>query len=155
MKLAMKLVAAVFCASIGIGMHGAAAFQPPTPRFRPPTALASYLDTLQPPAPGCPHAAAATAAAPPPATNYATMTDTTYDPVRAELKLLMNNPSWDDGYVRLRSISTFTTTRPPPPRHHRQIAGAPLPPPRVALQRHLRRRDGNWRLERRRDALRH
>jgi len=51
------------------------------------------LDALSPPATaGCPHAAAAAAAAPPVAVE-----GPEYAPIREELKLLMNNPSWDDG----------------------------------------------------------
>lgn len=93
------------------------AFQPLAPRLQRTTALAStYLDRLSAPPQtqaqqaGCPHAAAAAAAA---ATSYAPIINYDINAVREELKVLMNNPSWDDGslaplFIRLAWHSSGT-----------------------------------------------
>mmetsp|Transcript_12129 Transcript_12129/g.16941 ORF Transcript_12129/g.16941 Transcript_12129/m.16941 type:complete len:395 (+) Transcript_12129:46-1230(+) len=86
---------------------GCEAFQPQLQRATrtrtlPTKLCSSYLDSLN--SPGCPHATAVAAAAVPAPASYAAKPTTkssidtaTLAAVREELKLLMDNPSWDDG----------------------------------------------------------
>lgn len=109
--LAASAILVLLVVGVFIDSDGVAAFQMPlTPRQRTTTTAlgSSYLDTLDPSAAACPHAAAASAYAPPASTS-----NVDYDAVRQELKLLLDNPSWDDGslapiFIRLAWHSSGT-----------------------------------------------
>eukprot|EP00571_Detonula_confervacea_P013729 CAMPEP_0172297928 /NCGR_PEP_ID=MMETSP1058-20130122/785_1 /TAXON_ID=83371 /ORGANISM="Detonula confervacea, Strain CCMP 353" /LENGTH=395 /DNA_ID=CAMNT_0013007149 /DNA_START=67 /DNA_END=1254 /DNA_ORIENTATION=+ len=86
------------------------------------TALNNYKTKWSPAAPsGCPHAASASTTFSAPSSPMSTISsgganvnaNVNYDAIRAELKLLMDNPSWDDGslapiFIRLAWHSSGT-----------------------------------------------